>query len=229
MKKWFEYQLDHQVRDRDWTSSYAPLVNINHITAPYVDQIKNLYHQCKERQDPALHDDGNLVGSAHYADYIAETYQDPYVKQNIHAWCRDPEFLALTDHHSLYKMFYWEIQPDLCRAMIAALGFQENSSRVALHIQPPGSFSPLHIDSVKNLETNGDKKFLTGQDADYDRYMVFLEDWQWGQVYQFGDQFVKWRAGDVFYWRLNDVPHAAANLGYHTRFSFLLRGRPRDC
>ena len=221
MKKWFEYQLEHQVRDRDWTASYKPLININDITAGYVEEIKSLYHRCRDQHDPVLHDDKNLVGSDAYADYIAETYQDPLVKQNIHAWCRESEFLDLIDHHSLYKMFYWEIKPDLCRSML-----QEDGSRVALHIQPPGSFSPLHIDSVKNLEHNTHKEFLTGQNADYDRYMVFLEDWQWGQVYQFGEQFVKWQAGDVFYWRLNDVPHAAANLGYHTRFSFLIRGRP---
>lgn len=226
MKKWFEYQLANQVRDRDWTGSYSALININDVTAPYLAKIKQLYYRCRTSQDPVLHDDANLVGSETYADYIAETYQDPVVKQNIHAWCRDPEFLPLIDHHSLYKMFYWKIEPDLCRAMVQSLHLEQEGSRVALHIQPPGSFSPLHIDSVKNLESNHNQTFLTDQTADYDRYMVFLEDWQWGQVYQFGDQFVKWRAGDVFYWRLNDVPHAAANLGYDTRFSFLVRGRP---
>lgn len=226
MKKWFEYQLANQVCDRDWTASYNALININDITEPYLAEIKQLYTRCRASQDPVLHDDANLVGSETYADYIAETYQDPVVKQNIHAWCREPEFLPLIDHHSLYKMFYWQIKPELCRLMIKALNLEEEGSRVALHIQPPGSFSPLHIDSVKNLESNHKQAFLTDQAADYDRYMVFLEDWQWGQVYQFGEQFVKWRAGDVFYWRLNDVPHAAANLGYHTRFSFLVRGRP---
>lgn len=226
MKKWFEYQLEHQVIDRDWDHSYRPYTNISAVTDPYIQELKDLYNNLRGNKDPVLHDDHNLVGSIEYADYVAETYDDPVIKANIHDWCRDPEYLSLIDHHSLFKIYIREIKPDLCRDIFSSLGLQEQDGRIALHIQPPGSISPLHIDSIKSLNRDRQCLYKVNQDPDYIRYMVFLEDWQWGQVWQFGTEFVKWKSGDVFYWRLNDVPHATANAGYHTRFSFLVKGRP---
>ena len=46
-----------------------------------------------------------------------------------------------------------------------------------------------------------------------------------GQIIQFGNvMYSKWKAGDVAYFRWQDIPHGTANFGHHDRSLILVTG-----
>ena len=55
-------------------------------------------------------------------------------------------------------------------------------------------------------------------------YIMFCKDWAQGQGFQMGDNFLKWKAGDVFHWNYRNVPHGTCNFGYETNFVFVITG-----
>jgi hypothetical protein len=90
---------------------------------------------------------------------------------------------------------------------------------VAVNLMLPGDYLPLHGDlygayrSLKNL-----------QDRIIERWIVMLHDSSPGQIIQIGDDVcAKWRAGDSFGWR-NDDLHAAYNFSLQPRYALQVTG-----
>jgi len=104
---------------------------------------------------------------------------------------------------------------------IECLGLENPKGYV--HLQKPGQSHILHIDTVYgggHWDYLGDKKRDMVR-----RVFLMLEDWQPGQVIQFGNAiYTKWKAGDVAYFRWQDIPHGTANFGHHDRSLILVTG-----
>lgn len=104
---------------------------------------------------------------------------------------------------------------------IDCLGLKNANGYV--HLQKPGQSHILHIDTVYgggHWDYLGDKKREMVR-----RVFLMLEDWQPGQVIQFGNAiWTKWKAGDVGYFRWQDIPHGTANFGHHDRSLILVTG-----
>ena len=96
-----------------------------------------------------------------------------------------------------------------------------------LNVQKPGQYFALHIDRVRWNEFNQEVESLN-HPSKHVRYIVFFDDWQYGQVFQMGENFIKWKSGDVFTWNPRDVPHGSANFGYHDRFVLVVTGQTID-
>lgn len=95
------------------------------------------------------------------------------------------------------------------------LGFKEGY-KSNLQVQYTGMNLPLHIDTK-------DEGFS------YTRVIVFLQDWYWGQTMQFGNNYLhNWKAGDVLYWPVKDMPHSTANLSPYSRAILKVSGDPTD-
>jgi hypothetical protein len=222
MKKWYEYQMQHIVEADSLVSEFLPVTNILDQSKDIFNFLKTEYLECKNTNNEKLMQGCSLVGHPQYAQYLKNYYIDPIIKKNIEDWCNDPNFQQLMTLPSIdiidIKQHYCDIGKHLCQI----LNRDYSNSRINLQVQPPGYVSPLHIDTQKSLDRTKNKKFNINDQMDYDRFLIFFDDWQTGQVVQMNEQFIKWKAGDVYSWTLRDVPHALANIGYYTRYSILL-------
>jgi hypothetical protein len=58
---------------------------------------------------------------------------------------------------------------------------------------------------------------------------VFLTDWCFGQVFQYGNETIThWHSGDVVVMLNKDVPHGGANFGMVPRIILQVTGIPTD-
>lgn len=89
----------------------------------------------------------------------------------------------------------------------------------AFHIMNPGDMLNLHID--KQYEHNEDYTKVG-------RYFIFLRDWEAGHFIQMGNEFLKWKKGDVFWFDWKNIPHASANAGWTPRCMIQYTGTITD-
>jgi hypothetical protein len=67
----------------------------------------------------------------------------------------------------------------------------------------------MHIDDLTSKEQNPNE---------VRRFIIAVEDWCPGQVFQFGNAvWSQWRAGDCVTWSWQDIPHGSANFGWENR------------
>lgn len=112
-------------------------------------------------------------------------------------------------------------EPDVWFAYIANYFSFLSELKFAFHKLTPGHYLPTHSDSYG---------FYRQQHAIDDlnqimRYIVFLEDWQDGQLLTVGDRvYTKWMAGDCVGWK-GKTPHAAINFGTTDRYTLQITGK----
>jgi hypothetical protein len=63
----------------------------------------------------------------------------------------------------------------------------------------------------------------TAQVDDIKKVIYFPDDQKPGQMFQIGEDFLKWQAGDMFEWEWW-APHSASNCGLHPRRSLTIIG-----
>ena len=84
-----------------------------------------------------------------------------------------------------------------------------------------------HIDNLPGNPTrervmSPDFKY---QDEDKIRFLIMLEDWQPGQILQFGNiTYTQWRAGMILAWDWSTLPHVTWNGSWHKRMALQLTG-----
>ena len=89
-----------------------------------------------------------------------------------------------------------------------------------------------HIDNLpglpdaKRVIDNPDFKY---QEPDKLRFLIMLEDWEPGQLVQFGTRiYTQWRAGTAFTWEWSTLPHATWNGSWRKRPALQLTGSASD-
>ena len=131
-------------------------------------------------------------------------------------------------NHVLHNKSAQKLTPKLQR-MIDILGFDpEQGVTSSFHVQMPGQVFIKHIDSCTSIRGNN-----AGDDANYyfkhpeklARFLVALEDWQMGHMFEFGNTFWKqWKAGDLVHHSWIDVPHCTANASHVPRYTLQVTG-----
>jgi len=87
--------------------------------------------------------------------------------------------------------------------------------------QPAGKFIPWHRDSYNNYRRNFAK---VGDDTEVIRYLVQLNDWQWGHYVSVGNDVIhQYKKGDIHCWP-EGIYHSTANAGYWPRYSLTITG-----
>ena len=82
--------------------------------------------------------------------------------------------------------------------------------------QPPGRSIPWHRDSYNNYRRNFAK---VSDDTEVIRYLVQLNDWQWGHYVSVGNDVLhQYSIGDIHCWK-EGIYHATGNVGYWPRWS----------
>ena len=101
--------------------------------------------------------------------------------------------------------------------------FQFDDPYAQIILQKPGEMFTLHIDVVacdpRSMEA-------ANKDETNMRVFVALEDWCWGQYLMMGNHhWTNWKAGDVMWFRWQDLPHASANCGHMNRPFLKITGK----
>lgn len=105
------------------------------------------------------------------------------------------------------------------RKIVEWLGLSFEGLGLKFHNQKTGNVLHTHIDN-----------FVAAKDAgSYTRFVVMLEDWKWGQVFQIANTYIPpWKAGDCFTWDVPNMPHATANIGWWDRPMLQITGKVSD-
>ena len=109
--------------------------------------------------------------------------------------------------------------------IIDAIGI--GNPRTLIHIQIPGQMHPIHMD----LAYGGGKWDYLGENKEDKlvRVFIMLADWCPGQIILMGNEhIVKWKKGDVIYFRWQDVPHGTCNFGHDDRPMMFITGELTD-
>ena len=94
--------------------------------------------------------------------------------------------------------------------------------------QLPNNQLMIHIDNLPGMpradRVLGNPDFKL-QDPDKLRFLIMMEDWQPGQMVQFGNKiYSQWRAGTAITWEWSTLPHATWNGSWFNRGALQLTG-----
>jgi hypothetical protein len=94
-------------------------------------------------------------------------------------------------------------------------GMQDQS--MSLFVQMPGHSIPSHCDTFSSFLRSNPAAW--GNFKTLERYMIFVNDWDWGQFFHLGNHVMQpWTAGDL--WRLpTSVYHGSANAGINPKIT----------
>ena len=108
-------------------------------------------------------------------------------------------------------------------------GFDVSTIIGAVKSRRPGTGSPLHIDKYRTTNTEGKHvQFPTGVSSKIGRWVVHLQDWNWGEFCQCDNRIMAgWRAGDA-YQIPKGIPHLAVNYGIRNRNFLSVTGELKD-
>ena len=107
------------------------------------------------------------------------------------------------------------VMPDSLKQIADNFGLEDCMERI--HVQRPGELWNLHIDKLQKWLPEDPSKIL--------RVFVQLTDWQPGQFWEFGNyHWSHWRAGEVYSFDWQNIPHSTANAGHHPRVTLQMTG-----
>lgn len=100
-----------------------------------------------------------------------------------------------------------------------------------LQVLEPGNVTMMHLDDldlgyINPIEDSLKTVTFTEQEREQfrndvrsaTRYLIMLEDWQWGQGMMFHDKTLTgWKAGDIIYWDWPTVAHSTFNTSFWPR------------
>lgn len=120
---------------------------------------------------------------------------------------------------TLYNCFEQDIDIDLSQIYRHFSSLLENIN-LAVNLFKPGQYLPVHSD----LYTKYRQLHSLDNDQSICRCIIFLEDWQQGQILQIGKTaYTDWKSGDWYGWTDSDE-HSFFNLGIHNRYAVQLTG-----
>jgi hypothetical protein len=213
MRKWFEWQQQHQRKNVDVEEVYTKRNILSEIEHIIKDIDNKMFAESIEV---------NAFYREHYTNKISKDYE--LNKKEVAEWINDPHLIKLLDEAGKLNMIFL---PDhianIYKKTLQNI-FLIDQIEIKIHIQKPGQLFPLHYDRIKHKDHGVDRS----KEENILRYMVFLKDQMPGQVFLLGEEFVKWRAGDVISWNQTNHPHGSANFGYYDRPALVVTGKKID-
>jgi hypothetical protein len=96
--------------------------------------------------------------------------------------------------------------------------FNMSGQNMSLFVQLPGQTIPSHADTYSTYKRNNPAGW--GNYKTLQRYMIFVNDWDWGQFFHMGNHVLQpWTAGDL--WQIPvGVYHGSANCGINPKITF---------
>lgn len=223
MKKWVEYQLKHQVKDFDWDYAQYPCANLADKLAPHSEYIINGFND-----ESLISFYENVFIRSDYIARTAATTDGEVSETQFRAWLT--EYMDLVNGHGhKYIREFGASNQAVYDIVNESLELDPASTRIRVQVEEPGHYFMMHLDRHKYQEWEVDdpKKYVYDKNDDFHKhsiFIIFLKDWAQGQVFQMGNNFLKWQAGDVFHWNYRNIPHGTCNFGYDTNFVMVITG-----
>lgn len=223
MKKWVEYQLKNQVKDWDWDYAQYPITNLQDKLAPYSQDIIQGF---EDESLPAFFE--NVFVRSDYIKRTSATTDGEVSEEQFRAWLT--EYMDLVSGHGHKYIREFGKHTDAVYDLInAELDLEPGKTHIRVQVEEPGHYFMMHLDRHKyqQWEVDDPKKYVYDKNTDFHKhsiFIIFLKDWAQGQAFQMGNNFLKWRAGDVFNWNYRNVPHGTSNFGYETNFVMVITG-----
>ena len=217
MVKKFKSLLEYKKSTKDW--HYDPSVKskdckfIGRITNLNFKKYKSKFIDKKPESSVKLYDDDFKNGK------IIPTQLSP---NSIGACKLDHIKHGYNDNNSLYCQWIdnRDEMPKVFRKIKKFSGL--DFATIACMKQEPGNTNPWHFDNYlgalkrANLEYKDIKKIR--------RYLLFLEDWDWGHILQVGNNVLSnWKAGDLYTWD-SGIYHLSANCGISAKWTCQITG-----
>jgi hypothetical protein len=217
MKKFFDYQLEHQVKVPN--NPYT-LFNFQKIK-PYLEDIKRRYYNGDFGQETAW----AYRPDSLFLTWVSDEYGIPR-NELVDIFC-DPAYEKLSQRSEVDSVnyrnpAYKEICQTLQTFLARELPVEEEGMKIQLHLQRPGQFHALHIDYVRT-KVNGTDDISV--DPNHTKFLIFFDDWQEGQAFQINQDFIKWKSCDTLTYNIRDSQHGSANFGYSDRFLLLVTAK----
>lgn len=97
------------------------------------------------------------------------------------------------------------------------------------HDQLPNDQLMIHIDNLPGIPSKERVESEDFKHSDQIRFLVLLEDWEPGQIIQFGNYVeTQWKAGTAFVWEWSTLPHATWNGSWRKRPALQITGTPTE-
>lgn len=223
MKKWVEYQLKNQVRDWDWDYAQHPVANLYTQLEPHINYVIQGF---ENETLPAFFE--NVFIRPDYIARTAATTDGEVSEDQFKSWLAEYFDLVAGHGHKYIREFGTSNQA-IYDIVSKNLKLDPASTRIRVQVEEPGHYFMMHIDRHKYQEWSVDdpKKYVYDKNEDFHRhsiFIIFLRDWAQGQAFQMGNNFLKWRAGDVFNWNYRNIPHGTSNFGYENNYVMVITG-----
>lgn len=132
-----------------------------------------------------------------------------------------------TQYVNKQQILYSELPTEICKRPYAP--FEKMVDDLGLHM--PKQYEHTDYSLVKiNRQMPGDMLWMHYDfmaDEDWEKYLVFLNDWAPGQVVMWGkDAITDWKSGDCYKINVLTTPHGAVNCGPEERWVAAVRGKP---
>lgn len=120
--------------------------------------------------------------------------------------------------NEFYQIFSYQY-PELFQKFIDFTGLENGVSSIIL--QPPGNILGWHQDAFVQFRKKYPKKSKNNRVI---RYMVLMEDWDWGHSFTAGNSTItQWKQGDVVFWEPY-MFHCGANAGMQDKITLNVTG-----
>ena len=166
----------------------------------------------------------------HGVDLWPEDELKPMDIHNLSWGKKDNINVGYTEHNTQkYQLFNDDNIPQVFYDMAEKSGLENYS--VALFKQNPGQTNPWHFDTYQGVVNKYKKQGIELSDKDIKnikRYLVVLEDWDWGHFLQIGNNVLsQWKAGDIFTWDYG-MYHTTGNAGLTPKLTAHITGLPLE-
>jgi len=159
--------------------------------------------------------------------------EDELKPMNIHnlSWGKKDNIRAgYTEHNTKkYQLFNSPVIPNIFQDIAKKTGLEKYS--ITLFKQDPGQINPWHFDTYQGvINKYKDDGIILNKDQikNIKRYLICLEDWNWGHFLQIGNNVLsQWKAGDVFTWEYG-MYHTSGNAGQVPKFTAHITGFPNE-
>ena len=217
MPKTFTSLFEYKKSTKDW--HYNP--SIKSRDCKYIGRIKNLkFNKIKSKLSKKKSESSVRLYKDDFRNgKIIPTQLSP---NSIGASKLDHIKHGYSDHNSRY--YQWidsrDKMPSEFEKIKKCCGLDH--ATIACFKQDPGNTNPWHFDTYSSaLKRAG----LEGKDLKkIKRYLLFLEDWDWGHILQIGNNVLaNWKAGDLYTWEAG-IYHLSSNCGISPKFTCQITG-----
>lgn len=124
--------------------------------------------------------------------------------------------------NTMFYRAFSDDHKDIFKKFIKFSGLKFASSSIIK--QPPGNTIPWHYDTHINFYKKIKQKKLNIKKKEIIRYMMFLEDWDWGHFFCIGSSVIsKWKKGDIVTWD-PIIHHTGSNGGMKPKVTMNITG-----